>query len=53
MTLEKDYAPSPVGEEEGMNADAEQSKDGRREWVQNGVRLAAGLWGKAEGETSL
>ena len=36
-----------------MNVDAEQSKDGRRERVQSGVRLAAGLWGKAEGEASL
>lgn len=53
MTLKKEYAPSPVEEEEGMNVDAEQSKDGRRDWVQDGVRLMAGFWGKAEGEASL
>lgn len=53
MILKKEYVSSPVGEEEGRNVDAEQSKDGRREWVQNGVRLVAGLWRKAEGEASL
>lgn len=53
MTLKKEYVSSPVGEEEGMNIDAEQSKDVGREWLQNGARLAAGLWGKAEGEAGL
>lgn len=46
--VKKEDESSPMGEEGGMNIDDKQSKDGRREPVQNKVKLSDQSWRKME-----